>query len=105
MRTVKVITVIAGVVLTYGTLIGIGHAMDREDKAHRAQLSTVHTCWTEYNEDMAPTYLEGICGTADKTVSAVFVHWGLPKDGERIQEDSPYWNCKTMGNHICGPKQ
>lgn len=20
-----------------------------------------------------------------------------------IQEDSPEWNCTTMGNHLCGP--
>ena len=22
---------------------------------------------------------------------------------ERIQEDDPRWNCKTMGNGVCGP--
>ena len=22
---------------------------------------------------------------------------------DRIEEDSPLWNCHTMGNHICGP--
>ncbi len=21
----------------------------------------------------------------------------------RVTEDSPFWDCKTMGNHICGP--
>lgn len=23
-------------------------------------------------------------------------------DGQRIEEDDPRWNCKTMGNHVCG---
>lgn len=22
----------------------------------------------------------------------------------RVEEDSPLWNCHTMGNHICGTK-
>jgi hypothetical protein len=22
---------------------------------------------------------------------------------ERIEEDDPRWNCKTMGNKVCGP--
>lgn len=23
--------------------------------------------------------------------------------GGTIHEDSPLWNCQTMGNHVCGP--
>jgi hypothetical protein len=23
--------------------------------------------------------------------------------GIGYEEDSPFWNCATMGNHICGP--
>ncbi|WP_263729976.1 hypothetical protein [Cellulomonas sp. SG140] len=23
----------------------------------------------------------------------------------RIEEDDPRWDCRTMGNHVCGPVQ
>jgi hypothetical protein len=26
-----------------------------------------------------------------------------PAVTERIEEDDPRWNCKTMGNKVCGP--
>jgi len=30
---------------------------------------------------------------------------GIPQKTipQRIQEDDPLWDCRTMGNHICGP--
>lgn len=28
-------------------------------------------------------------------------HWGTPAP---CQEDQPCWDCRTMGNRICGPK-
>lgn len=27
----------------------------------------------------------------------------IPTHHTRIEEDSPLWNCHTMGNHVCGP--
>lgn len=48
-------------------------------------ISTAYACWTE-----ATAYgPEQICGDP-----------GLAQN--RIEEDSPAWECETMGNHICG---
>lgn len=30
--------------------------------------------------------------------------WSDVRDpGERIEEDDPRWDCRTMGNKVCGP--
>jgi hypothetical protein len=30
-------------------------------------------------------------------------HIPQPRPTPRCEEDQPCWDCRTMGNHICGP--
>lgn len=55
---------------------------------HRSRMA----CWNEPNPSQ-PNGLETICGDPAK----------MPAGSVRIEEDSPLWDCRTMGNRLCGP--
>jgi len=42
-----------------------------------------------------------ICGVL--SLFLLFSTVVLAQKGERITEDDPRWDCRTMGNKICGP--
>lgn len=70
-------------------------ALERElDHAREVEYMRVVSAVAEkYGKD--PSEIEVECGLTDAS--------GNLLRGERITEDDPRWDCRTMGNKICGP--
>lgn len=50
-------------------------------------------CWAPGRQAVPNSYPCAFNGGVDTCWQA---------SGRRVTEDSPQWNCRTMGNHICG---
>ena len=55
-----------------------------------------------------PTFAAGVLTGAALTIGTLFVVGAPvasadPGPGTAITEDDPRWDCRTMGDHVCGP--
>ena len=65
----------------------------------------VSACWEEANRDM-PDGKEILCGKIDKAPAGskiISLQVGDDNLDGSIEEGEDGWDCKTMGNKICGP--
>lgn len=95
-----------GFILTLSAGVALGAAYTPPETGGYIQgVNKGWVCWVEDNPQM-PTGKEKICSTDALTAPAgsIIVPLDSPQwDDGVINEDEEGWDCKTMGNKICGP--